>query len=166
MQGLFVTIDDHRHQSRIRLSAPAYAIAADRVRGAIRHELGGILVGWWQHDCTAVVQSMLPVPDSGAGPRHYVRRYSPAQRALDMHLSTHVDPRCGYVGEWHSHPSPQPPSQIDRDALSEIVRRARTPIALIVLTLTPGGLVVPHGLIGRPRWPRRVTVETAHIESM
>ena len=56
-------------------------------------------------------------------------------------MRTRDDPRCGYVGEWHSHPAPQPPSATDRGALSAIVRQDRKPVALVVLALTREGEV-------------------------
>ena len=85
---------------------------------------------------------------------------------LDVYMRTRDDPRCGYVGEWHSHPAPQPPSSIDRGALSAIVRQDRKTVALVVLALTREGEVTSHGLIGRSRWPRRASIEVAPVERM
>jgi hypothetical protein len=50
--------------------------------------------------------------------------------------------------------------------LSAIVRQAHQPIALVVLALGREGEVAVHGLVGRPRWPRRTVIERALVERM
>ena len=161
-----MTTDDQGGEPQVRVAAQALANAERLALDASPHELGGIMVGWWEGDSTAVVQALLPVPDHAAGRSHYERRHSPAQEVLDVYMRTHNDPRCGYVGEWHSHPAPQPPSATDRGVLSAIVRQRRKTVALVVLTLTGEGEVTSHGLIGRPRWPRRASIEVALVERM
>lgn len=166
MQGMFVTIGDRAEKPQIRIAEQALAVAEGAALEASPNELGGIMIGWWEGGSTAVVQELLPVPDRRAGRAQYERRHSSAQHVLDEYLRTHNDFRCGYIGEWHSHPAPQPPSSIDRGTLSGIVRQVRRPVALIVLSLTPEGGVAAHGLIGRPRWPRRAAIESAPVERM
>lgn len=163
---MFVTTDDRAEKPQVRIAEQALTVAEGRALEASPNELGGIMIGWWEGDSTAVVQELLPVPDHQAGWAHYERRHSPAQDVLDDYLRTHHDPRCGYIGEWHSHPAPQPPSSIDRGTLSGIVRQVRRPVALVVLSLTPEGGVAADGLIGRPRWPRRAAIDPAPIERM
>lgn len=130
------------------------------------HELGGILVGWWQGNSTAVVVEFLPVTDHAAGLSHYERRHALAQGALDKYLRERDDSRLGYVGEWHSHPAPQPPSRIDRSELNAIVRQSRKQVALVVLAIDEERAVTAHGLIGHPRWPRRTAIDAAVVERM
>lgn len=161
-----MTTDDKASEPQVHVAAQAIANAERLALDASPRELGGILVGWWEGHSNAVVQALLPVPDHTAGRSHYERRHSPAQAALDVYMRNHDDPRCGYVGEWHSHPAPQPPSSTDRDALSAIVRQGRKTVALVVLALTGEGEVTPHGLIGHPRWPRRASIEVALVERM
>ncbi len=161
-----MTTDDQAGKPRVRIADQTLAVAEGRALEASPSELGGIMVGWWQGGSTAVVLELLPVPDHQAGPAHYQRRNSQAQEVLDAYLRTNGDPHCGYIGEWHSHPAPQPPSSIDRCALSGIVRQARRPIALVVLALTPDHRATAHGLIARPRWPRRAAIDPASIERM
>jgi len=161
-----VTTVDAAGAPQVRVATKALANAERISLDASPHELGGIMIGWWEGDSTAVVQAMLPVPDHSAGRSHYQRRHSLAQEMLDVYMRTRDDPRCGYVGEWHSHPTPQPPSATDRSALSAIVRQDRKAVALVVLALTRGGEVTSHGLIGRPRWPRRASLEVAPVERM
>jgi hypothetical protein len=166
MRGASVTTDNAVVAPQIRISERALAEAEARAFLATPNEFGGILIGWWEGDAIAVVHDMLSVPDLRAGHGHYERGHSPAQQILDEYLQTMPEPNTGYIGEWHSHPAPQPPSSIDHSALSGIVRQARRPVALVVLSMTPDDEVQPHGLIGRPRWPRRASIEHASIERM
>lgn len=161
-----MTTDDQADKPQVRVAEQVLAVTESSAFEASPNELGGILVGWWDGDSTAVVQELLPVPDHQAGRAQYERRHSPAQEVLEEYLRTHDDPRCGYIGEWHSHPAPQPPSSIDRAALSGIVRQVRGPVALVVLSLTLERGVDVHALIGRPRWPRRAAISDAPIERM
>lgn len=161
-----MTTDDEVAGAVIRISVEALAKAQRLVWGAAPYELGGIMVGWWEGDSTAVVGDLLHVPDHASGRSHYERRHTRAQEVLDGYRRAQDDQRRGYVGEWHSHPVPQPPSSTDRGALSAIVRQARLPVALVVLALTREGGVDVHGLIGHPRWPRRTAIAPAVIERM
>jgi integrative and conjugative element protein (TIGR02256 family) len=164
-----VNTDDRAPAPQIRISRRALAQAEARAVSATPHELGGVLIGWWEGDDVAVVDDLLSVPDPRAGHTHYERHHSAAQRALEDYLQSTSDLNAGYIGEWHSHPAPQPPSAIDRGALTSIVRQVRQPVALVVLSVTEDGKVRPHGLIGRPRWPRRprrATIEIALVETM
>lgn len=150
----------------IRIATQALTDAEELAHKAIPDELGGILVGWWEGDNVAVIRGLLPVPDHRAGHAHYQRRHSLAQETLDDYLRAGADSSSGYVGEWHSHPAPQPPSSIDRRALSDIVRQERRRAVLLVLAFDGAGAADIHGLIGRPRWPRRTAIEQATIERM
>lgn len=150
----------------IRVSEGSLNRAELRALNASPHELGGILVGWWEGNLTAVVVEFLPVADHAAGRSHYERRHAPAQGALDGYRRDRGDSRHGYVGEWHSHPAPQPPSRIDRLELNAIVRQSRKQVALVVLAIDEGHAIAAHGLIGYPRWRRRTAIETAIVEKM
>ena len=161
-----MTTDDEVTGAVIRISVEALAKVERLALDAAPHELGGIMVGWWEGDSTAVVGDLLHVPDHSSGRSHYERRHSPAQEVLDDYRRTQDDQRRGYIGEWHSHPAPQPPSSTDRGALSAIVRQSRKPVALVVLALTREGAVDVHGLIGHPRWPRRTVIAPAVVERM
>lgn len=148
----------------IQISAKALADAQELAYQAAPDELGGILVGWWEGNNVAVVKGLLPVPDRHAGRAHYERRHILGQAVLDDHLRACVDPSSGYVGEWHSHPAPQPPSSIDKGALSGIVKQERRRAVLLVLALNSHGATDLYGLFGHPRWPHRVVTERATIE--
>lgn len=162
MPGLSVTTDEDTQV--IRISAQALLDAQGLAQAALPDESGGIVVGWWEGDGVAVVQALLPVPDDHAGRAHYERKQPLAQQALDDYLRAGLDSPSGYLGEWHSHPAPQPPSSIDRRALSDIVRQERRRAVLLVLALNGSGAADVHGLVGRPRWPRRAAIERSRIE--
>lgn len=127
-------------------------------------EIGGILVGWWENGKTAIVHEFLVVPDVHSGTNHYERAQKEAQKLLTELIEECKDPKLGYIGEWHSHPVPQPPSRIDRNTIADITGEHRSPIALVVLAVTPDRKIIPFGLIGRNTWPRRILVEDASIE--
>ena len=150
----------------IRVAEDALADGERLALEALPNELGGILVGWWEGNSTAVVVGVLSVPDDAAGRTHYERRHSRAQQALDSYRVSHGDPRLGYIGEWHSHPAPQPPSSTDRSELVAIVRESKKRAALVVLAVQEGNRVDTYGLIGSPRWARRPRVNAAVVERM
>lgn len=161
-----MTSDDQVRGEVIRVTATTLESAERLALKQSPHELGGIMVGWWEGGIAAVVKALIPVPDHTAGWSYYERRHVPAQKALDEYLRSRDDLRCGYVGEWHSHPAPQPPSLTDRSSLRSIVRQNRVPVALVVLALTSEGGVTAHGLVGYPRWPRRTALLESAIERM
>lgn len=114
--------------------------AHDSLRAAGRAsrttEQGGILVGYRTAQGVHV-EDALAVTDDAAGRAHYVRRAKPAQRTLAAYLRT-SDPLIGYVGEWHTHPLPAPPSPRDRRTMRLMAIRNRNPVALIVVALDQG----------------------------
>lgn len=161
-----MTTDKDASGMVVRVTEATLATGERLSREAAPREHGGILLGWWEGDSVAVVTELLSVPDTAAGPSRYRRRHALAQAGLDEYLVTRADPRCGYIGEWHSHPAPQGPSPIDRAELSALVRQAGKPVALIVLALRRGGGLTVHGLVGRPRRLRRAAIEIASIERL
>lgn len=150
----------------VRIVERSLVAAQSLAYAASPNEFGGIMVGWWEGEDLVIVDDLLPIPDHHAGRAHYERRHGTAQRVLDDYMRTRTSPDTGYIGEWHSHPAPQPPSSTDRGTLNAIVRLARRPVALVVLALDRRGEVAAHGLVGRPRWPRRTVIESALVERM
>lgn len=155
---------DRAVDDKIRIGDRTLTVASKHAVNASPNELGGIVLGWWEGEHTVVGHELVPVPDEHAGRAHYERRWARAQQILDDYLRRCDDPRLGYMGEWHSHPVPQPPSSIDRAELRAVTRQFHRPVALVVISLTSEGDVIPHGLICRPRWPLRTAIRPAPIE--
>jgi integrative and conjugative element protein (TIGR02256 family) len=147
----------------LRIDPKALDTATHLALTALPREAGGILVGWHE-DTTVVVAGMLAVPDKRAGRRHYVRNHKHAQKLLDAHRQACGDDRVGYVGEWHSHPAPQPPSSVDYNALAELTRDTSEQVALVVLAVHIDNKVTPVGATAH-RVGREVTITDVTIES-
>lgn len=150
-------------QPGLWIDSEALGSAADVSVAALPRETGGILAGWHQ-GTTVIVTAMLEVPDKKAGHCHYVRNYKRAQKTLDAHRRICGDDRVGYVGEWHSHPAPQPPSSVDYEALAKLTRHTIEQVALVVIVVDDGDQVTPLGAIAQ-RDGCEVTITDATIES-
>jgi integrative and conjugative element protein (TIGR02256 family) len=105
-------------------------------------ETGGILLGWHEED-TIVVSHVLQIGDPRASMHQYIRNDEAAQRALDTFQSVSPDGKIGYVGEWHSHPVAQPPSQIDYDSLRQLAQEAQHQVAMAVFAVSNDDSVTP-----------------------
>lgn len=150
----------------VRISRQALHLAGRHAVEAGAKEIGGIMVGWWEGNCTAVVHDLLIVPDVRAGRNHYNRRHSAAHSVLTTYREGLDDHRVGYVGEWHTHPAPQRPSETDRAALAAIARQGQSAVALVVLAVTEDH-VTPYALVGQAgRWPRRRRLQQATVKRM
>lgn len=82
-----------------------------------------------------VVEDALTVADEWASHGRYVRRSRKAQEVLATYLQHQVDPMIGYVGEWHTHPLPFPPSTTDHASMAMMAMRNTECIALLVAAL-------------------------------
>lgn len=147
----------------LEVRAEALDAATGLALAALPRETGGILVGWHEDD-TVVVTGMLPVLDKRAGRRHYVRNHKRGQKVLDQHREACADDRIGYVGEWHSHPAPQPPSSVDYNALADLTTDVTGQVALVVLAIHPDHHVTPVGATAR-RTGNEVTITNVTVES-
>jgi integrative and conjugative element protein (TIGR02256 family) len=152
--------------ARLLLRSQARDALRAAARGSRTRERGGILVGYRQRR-DVVVDDALTVPDPRANRTTYVRRPGPAKHVLDTYLR-HADACAGYIGEWHTHPQPEPPSHTDHAAMRTMTTRNRHPIAMVVAALQPDGTVQFHALLSTPdNWPHRlggnhVPVPVAH----
>lgn len=147
----------------LQIHTEALSTATTLALAALPRETGGILVGWHE-DNTVVVTDLLPVPDRSAGRRHYVRNHKRAQKVLDQHRKACPDNRIGYVGEWHSHPAPQPPSSVDYNALANLATNVNGQVALVVLAIHFDHHITPVGATAR-RAGNEVTITDVTVES-
>jgi integrative and conjugative element protein (TIGR02256 family) len=138
----------------IILSADAAASIHNASWAAMPRETGGILIGWrgGTTRLTVTVLTGLVVSDPAAAHTTYELNRDRAQAALDAFVARRHDPNLGYVGEWHSHPAPQPPSSQDLRSLRASARLAPGPIALVVAALTPALMGLTwHGRVAERR---------------
>lgn len=82
-----------------------------------------------------VVEDALSVVDELASQQRYVRRSAHAQEVLTRYLQNQHDVMIGYIGEWHTHPLPVPPSTIDHASMAMIALRNTDCVALLVAAL-------------------------------
>lgn len=119
---------------QLDLTAQARDALRAGARASRRRERGGILVGYRTQTGLRIEDALL-VPDQTAARTHYLRRAKDAARVLNDYLDNDLDPFVGYVGEWHTHPSPVPPSPTDRASMRLMSIRNKSPVALIVAAL-------------------------------
>lgn len=120
-----------RYKPAIELDALATMTdAADR---AIPKETGGILLGF-RSDQGLHITGAIEVTDLRATKHAYRRAHRRASKLLAAALADQPsDSPVGYVGEWHTHPAPAGPSDIDMHAIAATALAATDQIALVVL---------------------------------
>ena len=118
----------------INLCETALTTVYDKTAAAIPFETGGVLVGC-EVDGRITISNAIEIPDCDASSDRYGLPAGAATAAIDLARS--ADPRVGYVGEWHSHPRPSPPSVTDEATMLDIAQNPElaSPVLLIV---TPG----------------------------
>ncbi|MGF0308941.1 Mov34/MPN/PAD-1 family protein [Rhodococcus sp. IEGM1428] len=145
---------------QLSLTQQAHNALRAHARASRRCEYGGVLVGYRTQNGLHIEDALL-VPDHTAARTHYLRRGRDATTVLAEYLDLQSDPVIGYVGEWHTHPAPAPPSAIDHAAMRLMSSKNKRPVALVVAALelnhrdiqlyamlsTPSSL--PRRLLGR-----------------
>lgn len=150
-----------RSPTRIELRVDAYETIASETANHLPRETGGILLGY-QENGTIVATHALVVEGQGTTTTRYVRDDVRANRLLKEFLEQRSDEDpTGYIGEWHSHPSPSGPSPVDHAAMRATARVSSNPIALLVFA--PGETDGFFGLIARRRRFGRATTKEATI---
>ncbi|MEV8266231.1 Mov34/MPN/PAD-1 family protein [Microbacterium sp. NPDC076911] len=124
--------------STFQSSRAAFDLACRHARESLPRETGGILTGW-RADGMIFLDAFLVVHDHRATGRGYWRRESPANKTLADYLRNADHPWIGYVGEWHSHPSPVPASATDVASIRAVAKQVLQPIALVVLMVDAHG---------------------------
>lgn len=150
-----------RPPTRIDLRVEAYETIAFEAANHLPRETGGILLGY-QDNGTIVVTHALVVEGKGATTNRYVRDDLRADELLQEYLEQRADDDpIGYVGEWHSHPSPSGPSTVDHAAMRATAKISSNPIALLVFA--PGATGAFFGLIARRQRFGKTTTKEAII---
>lgn len=135
-----MTTAEPRPSPRLLIMDAARACGSRMTLDAYPLETGGILLGWHEDDAI-VVSHILQVGDHRASTHAYVRNDKAAQTALDDFRASSPDSSIGYVGEWHSHPVPLPPSDIDYSTLRELAGDTAYQVALAVFSVNLDGSV-------------------------
>lgn len=147
-----------RQPAHIDLRAEAFETIAAETANYLPRETGGILLGY-RENSTIVATHALVVQGQGATTNRYVRDDVRANAVLAEFLAQRADDDpTGYIGEWHSHPSPTGPSLMDRDTMCATAKTSTGPIALLVYA--PSGPGEVFGLVAhRQRFGRATTKE-------
>lgn len=148
---------------RLRMTDAARARGSLLAKEALPREAGGILLGWHEGE-TIVVTDVISVSDPRARTHCYVRNHKAAQESLDAFRANTADPNIGYVGEWHSHPAQQPPSEIDFATLTDIAHVTPLQVAMAVFSVNLDGSVTPH-LVTATKSGKKVAINRDAAES-
>lgn len=129
-----------RPQVEVKLSATILTTLSEEARKAGRDETGGILIGFYEGEFTAVVDEIAPMPKDSSFGRSWFRR---GRHGLEELLQNRWQKGLHYLGEWHSHPGGDPaPSGPDSTAMHRIavdpLYRCPAPLLLIVGERAPG----------------------------
>lgn len=118
----------------ITITDQAVATLTAEARASRHSERGGILIGY-RIEATIHIHDALSVADATAAHTHYLRRNREGQKVLNDWMNATDDPTLGYVGEWHTHPAPVPPSPRDLASARMMAIKNRKPVALLVAAL-------------------------------
>ena len=150
-----------RPPTSIDLRVDAYETIAFETANHLPRETGGILLGY-QENGTIVATHALVVAGQGTTTNRYVRDHLRADELLQQFLEQRADDDpIGYVGEWHSHPSPSGPSTVDHAAMRATAKVSSNPIALLVFA--PGATGTFFGLIARRQRFGKTTTKEAVV---
>jgi integrative and conjugative element protein (TIGR02256 family) len=116
----------------IELHPAAVTGMHDALHAALPRETGGILIGW-RNNGNVIITDALVVADDQADRTNYNRRQASGRAVLNRYLATATTPLAGYVGEWHTHPEPSPPSATDLASIAGAATQTDAPVAMIVL---------------------------------
>lgn len=123
---------------RLHLSTRVWALAAGAATGGLPRETGGLLLGHYGPAGLCVTDAIV-VPDPRATRIRYRRDAAAAARILRDQMRSDTTGLLGYLGEWHSHPLPVGPSELDRRAALWLAAEGGHEVALLVLALGPRG---------------------------
>ncbi len=147
--------------TQIELRKEAYETIISETAKQLPMETGGILLGY-REGVNMVVTHALVVGGENATHTRYIRNDVRANAMLAEFLAKRADDDpTGYIGEWHSHPAPKGPSQIDLGALRETAKTSNVPIALVIHAL--GGDKAFFGRIARRQLFGRTAVKEATV---
>ncbi|MBU8763327.1 Mov34/MPN/PAD-1 family protein [Micrococcus luteus] len=114
------------------INAHTWAQLVDAASRALPRETGGLLLGYYIASEPHIVQCV-EVPDPVATSARYRRDAATAAAALRQAVASETDNATGYIGEWHSHPGPNGPSETDSLALRQLAVAGAHDVLLVVI---------------------------------
>jgi proteasome lid subunit RPN8/RPN11 len=117
---------------RAWLTESARDVMINAARAAHPKETGGVLLGVLTHG-RPWITTAVEVPDADATGVYYELEGGAAPAIVDA--MTLLDPRLGYLGEWHSHPADVGPSELDAQSVRAIADDASAGCAHPVLLI-------------------------------
>lgn len=114
----------------IDLSEKAERALREAAQRALPNETGGVLLGCVV-DERPVISEIVEISDPQATPRSYTIPEGQVDEAVSEARAR--DPRLGYLGEWHSHPSQAEPSPLDLATMLGRVHDSGTPNPVLIL---------------------------------
>jgi len=111
----------------VSIASGAYSVMqAHAQTDAKLPEAGGILLGRLIMNCDDVIvdDALPPFPEDRASRFRFFRARGPANKAIKANWERSSG-TCNYLGEWHTHPEPQPtPSCLDTRNWKRILKRS------------------------------------------
>ncbi len=119
----------------VDVSEAAQADIRAASRNALPNETGGILVGCVIDGRPTIVEAC-EIPDPSATPRSY--HVASGRTVESAEAARKRDPRLGYLGEWHSHPSVGDPSPLDTATMAANSVDAGVEHPVLIVSWPPG----------------------------
>lgn len=106
-----------RGEVRLRFSESAIEGLIDACRQAVPFETGGLLLGVQTRDGLWITHA-IEIPVETRSQRRYVIPHGSTTPIVDRFRT--LDPRLGYIGDWHSHPANVGASSLDLRTLAKL----------------------------------------------
>lgn len=134
MRSALVWQNPHIPEGRILIEPEPLALMdlywQDRMS---RPEAGGILLGYRREIHLHVTMATTPQPDD-QGWRYFFKRSARYHQEIALKQWNDSDEKMDYLGEWHTHPEPQPsPSMLDLSEWRQICSRRPDPMAFLIM---------------------------------
>lgn len=98
------------------------------------YETGGLLIGWREDD-QVIVCDFIALTTEIPRASIFEVKVRAANLALASYLASSSDPTQGYVGTWHSHPVPAPPSVRDVGTYRAAARASTNPLGFVIIAV-------------------------------
>jgi hypothetical protein len=136
---------------RVVIAKSALAAAEHAASSRLPNETGGILLGV-RADSNVYIVDVAEVADDLSTGSRFVLREAAREEALGRYrFDLPADCPFGYVGTWHSHPTPAAGSSRDTRTLRQEANTAQDVVAMLILMRAPEGTWLTEGAVGYRR---------------